>query len=67
MMGMMAARGGGFGGPAPSPGTAMPSASDASGGAIFGAVQKLGLKLDARKAGVEVIVVDHLEKSPTEN
>ncbi len=37
------------------------------GGAIFNAMEKLGLKLDARKAPVETIVVDHLEKTPTEN
>jgi len=76
MQDMMAGRGGGpggggFGGPpggaAPGASTAMPSASDPSGSAIFSAVQKLGLKLDARKASVETIVVDHLEKTPTEN
>jgi uncharacterized protein (TIGR03435 family) len=43
------------------------SASTPSGAAIFGAVEKLGLKLDARKAPVETIVVDHLEKTPTDN
>jgi len=43
------------------------TASDPSGGAIFSAVQKLGLKLDARKAPVETIVIDHLDKAPTEN
>jgi uncharacterized protein (TIGR03435 family) len=63
-------RGIGFGGPgggAPGANVAVPTASDPSGGAIFQAVQKLGLKLDARKAPVETIVVDHLEKAPTEN
>jgi len=34
---------------------------------VFTAVQQLGLKLDTRKAPVETIVVDHLEKTPTEN
>jgi uncharacterized protein (TIGR03435 family) len=31
------------------------------------ALQQLGLRLDARKAPVELIVVDHVEKTPTEN
>ena len=29
--------------------------------------QQLGLKLDARKGPVEVLVIDHIEKTPTEN
>jgi uncharacterized protein (TIGR03435 family) len=31
------------------------------------AVQKLGLKLEARKAPFDTIIIDHLEKTPTEN
>ena len=46
---------------------AAPTASDPSGGSIFNAVQQLGLKLEPRKAHIEVIVIDHLEKAPTEN
>lgn len=42
-------------------------ASDPTGGSIFASVQELGLKLDPRKAPVESIVIDHLEKMPTEN
>lgn len=41
--------------------------SDPSDAAIFSSVQKLGLKLDSRKAPIETIVIDHLEKTPTEN
>lgn len=43
------------------------TASDPSGAAIFASVQKLGLKLDGRKAPIESIVIDHVEKLPTEN
>jgi uncharacterized protein (TIGR03435 family) len=41
--------------------------SDSSTAPIFQAVQQLGLKLQARKAPFDTIVVDHLEKTPTEN
>ena len=34
---------------------------------IFSAVEKLGLKLDSRKAPLETITVERLEKTPTEN
>lgn len=44
------------------------AASDPSGGsAMFAAVQQLGLKLEQRKAALDLIVVDHAEKVPTEN
>lgn len=42
-------------------------ASTPGGAAIFQAIEKMGLKLDARKAPVDAIVVDHLEKTPTDN
>jgi len=48
----------------------VPSASnpEANGVSLFTAVQsQLGLKLDAKKGSVELIVVDHVEKTPTEN
>jgi uncharacterized protein (TIGR03435 family) len=42
-------------------------ASDPSGNVVAASAEKLGLKLEPRKAPVETIVVDHLEKTPTEN
>jgi uncharacterized protein (TIGR03435 family) len=60
----------GRGGPpgADGPGT-LPSASDPNGGyTIFEAVERqLGLKLRAEKRNEKVIVVDHIETTPTEN
>jgi uncharacterized protein (TIGR03435 family) len=50
------------------PGKAPPdAASDHAGSSIFSNVQQLGLRLESRKAPVEIIVVDHLEKTATEN
>ena len=43
------------------------AASDPSGSSIFAAVQQLGLKLDSQKQPMERLVVDHLERMPTEN
>jgi uncharacterized protein (TIGR03435 family) len=44
------------------------SASEPGGSSsLFAAVQALGLKLEPRKAMVEQLVIDHVEKSPTEN
>ena len=43
------------------------AASDPGSSGIFNAVKQLGLKLESRKAPVEIIVVDRAEKMPTEN
>ncbi len=49
------------------PGTA-PITESAVGPSLSNAIQEqLGLKLEARKAPVEILVVDHAEKIPTEN
>jgi uncharacterized protein (TIGR03435 family) len=55
--------------PGGDPQSVLPSASDPNGGyTIFEAVEKqLGLKLKAEKRNEKVIVVDHLETTPTEN
>jgi len=43
------------------------AASDPAGASLLTAVQALGLKLEQRKAVVEQLIVDHMEKTPTEN
>jgi uncharacterized protein (TIGR03435 family) len=48
-------------------GKGLTDASDPSGASIFLSIQQMGLKLDARKAPLATIVIDRLEKSPTEN
>jgi uncharacterized protein (TIGR03435 family) len=65
---------GGFGGPGGAPpggpqglGAALAAGLEPSTAPVFQAVQQLGLKLDSRKAPLQTIVVDHLEKTPTEN
>jgi uncharacterized protein (TIGR03435 family) len=49
-----------------SPSSDLPDARELSD--LFGAVQsQLGLKLEAKKGPVELIVIDHIEKTPVEN
>jgi uncharacterized protein (TIGR03435 family) len=63
------------GGAAGAPGAAagpgnLPVASDPGGGggtSLADAVQSMGLKLESRKAMVDQLIVDHIEKTPTEN
>jgi uncharacterized protein (TIGR03435 family) len=55
-------------GPAAAPGQGPANAaSDPSGPSVTAMVQKYGLKLTPQKVPVEFIVVDHIEKTPTEN
>jgi len=55
---------GGAGGPGNVPVAADPGGGGAS---LTDAVQSMGLKLESRKATVDQLVVDHMEKTPTEN
>jgi len=70
MADLMAAAGRAMGGTAAPPSSGPAQASDPSGGggtSVFASVEKLGLKLEAGRAPVEQLVVDHSEKNPTEN
>jgi uncharacterized protein (TIGR03435 family) len=42
-------------------------ASEPEGLSIFNSLQKLGLRLERRKGPVEHLVVEHVERVPTEN
>jgi uncharacterized protein (TIGR03435 family) len=54
------------GGPPPQ-GADAPPPADSSGPSLFTALQEqLGLKLEAQKAPVDVLVIEHVEK-PSEN
>jgi uncharacterized protein (TIGR03435 family) len=63
---MMLRMGGGPGGPRQGAEGA-PDASSEPRVTIFEAVQQYGLKLEARKAPLTMLIVDHIEKTPTEN
>jgi uncharacterized protein (TIGR03435 family) len=49
------------------PPQAMKLLEENSGDSLFSAIAALGLKLDTRKAPIEVLVVDEILKTPTEN
>ena len=55
--------------PAAGPGGERPAGAEASepGASIFEAVAQYGLKLEPRKAPLEILTIDHIEKIPTEN
>ena len=62
--GMAVPGGPGAPGAGPAEGASDPGGASSS---ITTAVQALGLKLESRKAMVEQLIIDHLEKTPTEN
>jgi uncharacterized protein (TIGR03435 family) len=39
----------------------------ASGDSLYTALDAVGLKLESRKAPLDVLVIDHAEKNPSEN
>lgn len=43
------------------------TAPEPGSSAVFTAIQQYGLKLEPRKAPIEMLVIDHVEKTPTEN
>jgi uncharacterized protein (TIGR03435 family) len=54
------------------PGGALPGApgagpADPAGTSIFQSVENMGLKLESRKAPIDFLVIDRLEKTPTED
>jgi uncharacterized protein (TIGR03435 family) len=49
------------------PPQAIQMAEGASGDSLFNALEKLGLKLESRKAPVEVLAIERAKKTPSEN
>lgn len=64
---MVQAAGLGGGGETPGRGDSLVPDDPGGSSSIFDAVKALGLKLEKRKAPTEQLVIDHLEKTPTEN
>jgi uncharacterized protein (TIGR03435 family) len=59
---------GGMRPPMPPPGgEASSAASSDPAASIYESVRRYGLKLEPRKAPMEILIVDHIEKTPTEN
>ena len=57
-------------GPMPPPGGERPQGAEPQpeqGASIFDAVAQYGLKLESRKGPLEILTIDHIEKTPTEN
>lgn len=54
-------------GPGDGGGERNPAPDNSPGGSLFTSIQKLGLKLEAKRSPVEILVVDQAEKVPAEN
>jgi len=52
---------------APEAGGATPAASEPDGPTLLQAVAGLGLRLEQKKAPIDIVVIDHMEKKPAEN
>jgi uncharacterized protein (TIGR03435 family) len=65
LMAAARAQGGDAGGSAGAAGEA--SDPGGAGSTVYASVEKLGLRLEPRKAVVKQLIVDHAEKTPTEN
>ncbi len=59
--------GGPAGGGAANAGPAAAASDPGGGTSVYGSVAQMGLKLEERKAQVTQLVIDHIEKTPTEN
>ena len=44
-----------------------PAPAEPGSSSVFTAIQPYGLKLEPRKAPIEMLVIDHVEKTPTDN
>lgn len=69
-MASMRQAGMGFGiNPDPSNNSVSPAqaVSEPPNGAVFASLLKLGLKLEKRKVSYDFVVIEHVEKTPTEN
>jgi len=65
---MMGAPGAGGGGEGPGPGPEQASVPGGGGVSVFAALQEqLGLKLESKKGPLPMLVIDHIERVPTEN
>jgi uncharacterized protein (TIGR03435 family) len=67
LIAMMRSRGMDIPGGAPGARTAGEAIDPDGKSSLIQAVQALGLKLESRKAPVEQLIVDHMEKTPTDN